>query len=342
MTTSMLRNLPLLVRNIDAYIERDRGAEYVRHAIGPALIAALADVIPTLIPRHHVDLNQVTEVVHYTTLKSLFSLLYGTTPPRDPSKTTKPEPPATVGRFLRLYDSANFNDPTEGTYLLSRFTDAYDVLMVPAYIASFVTPDKARRNSIADTRNNLVFWRHYGDEGRGCSISIPADRFAPSRSNLQLQKVTYGRTHANRAAKKLRGVVRHLEPLMSDSASPGIRRQVAATILSSLGQLPYLYKSRAYSYEQECRLVALESALTHYGGIQYDFVEPSDRTGRIRMYGQHPCLTLTNILSTGSVITLGPCVPNADNIKYAIEKLLTSAGISGVPIETSDIPYRYA
>ena len=111
-------------------------------------------------------------------------------------------------------------------------------------------------------------------------------------------------------------------------------------ILESLEEIPYLYKSDAYKYERECRLVALESHFKHHGGIRYAFEKWSGASGRLRMYGQHPNLSLTNILSTGSIITLGPAVPNADHVQYAIEQLLESVGIAGLPVKLSSITYR--
>ena len=80
--------------------------------------------------------------------------------------------------------------------------------------------------------------------------------------------------------------------------------------------------------------------LREYGGILYDFETRPEGSGRLRMYGHHPCLRLTNILATDSVITLGPSIPNADYVQYAIEQLLRSIGIRGLKIEQSGISYR--
>ena len=340
--TSSLNDLERVVRNRDDYFQAGfpQDIDYAKHVIDPALRDAVNEVKDTLLPRHNVDTTLITDIVHYTSLQALFSMLYGRIEPSDLSEVAPPNRATTDHRFLRLYDSANLNDPSEGAYFLKRCTKAYHVVRVPAYIASFITPNETAQNSVNGTRDNLVFWRHYGKEGRGCSISIPADRFASARFDLTLNTVTYGSQEADNDADKIRSVLRYLDPIISKTARLDLRRQVAATILESLGEIPYLYKSSAYRYEKECRIVALESGLKSHGGIRYDFEERPGESGRLRMYGQHPCLEFTNILSTGSIITLGPAVPNADHVQYAIEKLLQSVGIEGVPIEQSEISYR--
>lgn len=71
-------------------------------------------------------------------------------------------------RFLRLYDCANLSDPLEGAYFLKELVGTEDalrvleyVVQIPAYIASFVTPQHKDQKYACD---NLVFWRHYGQE----------------------------------------------------------------------------------------------------------------------------------------------------------------------------------
>ena len=352
MTSSTTHALDRAINNRRAYFEAspDKAINYVRHVIGPALRAAVDEVRTTLPPRHDVDLAKTPNVVHYTSLQALTAMISdGPAAPDNPQADHRPMD----YRFLRLYDSANLNDPSEGAYFLKRFTTACDVIRAPAYIASFVTTDRpvphpTGRLTTHGASDNLVFWRHYGHDGRGCSISIPADCFAPDRSDLSLRAVAYGSQAADEDAARLGLVVGRLRPVLADASPPGspLERQVAATILESLGELPYLYKTSAYKYERECRLVALRS---HFeddgrrplnGGIRYSFERPPKGLGRLRMYGQHPCLKLSHILSTYSLITLGPAVPNVDSVQYALERLLESVGLRGLSIERSPIPYR--
>ncbi len=310
--------------------------------------AAVNALKPDLLKRHDVEVAKLGTVVHYTSLHALFAMIQEDSPPLGVTNDVSRDQRPTDSRFLRLYDSANLNDPSEGTYFLKRFTRAYNLVKVPAYIASFITPDNAN-NDPDVIRNNLVFWRHYGNDGRGCSISVQADRFADNAPEFQLRRVSYGDSAATQDAEQLRTLINRLEPFVDVGPNPNIddldsttplQQQVAATILESFGEIPYLYKSSAYQYEHECRIVALQSAFDNYGGIHHTFQRSLGGVGRPRMYGQHPSLRITNLLSTGTTITLGPAVPNPDNVQYALEQLLESVDIGGLSINVSKIPYR--
>ena len=331
-----------VIENRHAYFERglSRAVEYVRNSIREVFFITTKDVRETLLSNRKVDPMVTKHVVHYTSLQALFMMLNGSAEPiKLPHGTGKNRP--TDERFLRVYDSANLNDPSEGAYLMKRFrTEKYNDMRIPAYIASFIRPDKKAKDPVRKARNNLVFWRHYGDDGRGCSISIPVDRFTPNQDGLKLQAVAYGNSAAHKAAVQLRPAVKMLDEMLSKDLDPAIQREVATVIRDGLGEIPYLFKSSAFKYEKECRIVATESTFKGYGDVRHDFERRSGKSGRIRMYGRHPLLTITNILSTGSVITLGPDVANVDYVEYALEQLLRSLDIRDLPIERSEIPYR--
>ena len=340
-SSSQVRALDQALEGRHAYFRSNaaKAMDYFRHAIVPPFRAVVKEITTRLLSRHDVDPAAAGNVVHYTSLRALFTMIHEG-PHFSEVEEKQADRRTSDYRFFRLYDSANVNDPSEGTYFLKRLVGPYDVVRTPAYIASFITPDEAGGDP-ATTHNNLVFWRHYGHDGRGCSISIPVDRFIGNRSALELRTVTYGSKKTDSDAEELRPVVERLEAIVRDVPSdPDAKRQVALTVLESLREIPYLYKSNAYRYENECRVVALGSHFRDHGGIHYAFEKGSDDSGRLRMYGQHPRLNLTNLLSTGSIITLGPAVPNAENVQYAIEQLLESIGIKGLAINRSGIRYR--
>lgn len=335
--TANLERLKQVMDNRHAYFSSgaQRSIEYVRYSIKPAFLDAVNDVTDTLPSSQHVDPTVTKAVVHYTSLQALFTMLDGGVEPPKLSGGRY----STDQQFLRLYDSANLNDPSEGVYFMKRvLTNTSNPLKTPAYIASFITPRETGTDPIKEARNNLVFWRHYGDDGRGCSITIPADRFTSHQYELKLRTVIYGSTKANAAASQLRLPIAMLE--MTEDLDTEIRREVAVAIRDGLGEIPYLYKSSAYMYERECRIVAMESNFEGHGGLCHDFEKRSSKSGRIRIYGRHPLLNLTNILSTGTVITLGPDVPNIEYVEYALEQLLLSLDVRDLPIERSKIPYR--
>ncbi len=333
---------------------------YVRDRLSDFLRAAVNEVTGEFIAQHDVAPPTTPVVVHYTSLPALFSMLHGSAepnleqtpavPPADSDASTTPRGHRATGtdrRYLRLYDCANLNDPLEGAYFLKELVAPHDTLNVleyvvqaPVYIGSFVTH---RQNTQNKARDNLIFWRHYGREGRGSSIAIPVDRFSPSQCAATLHKVVYSQDAAAANALLLRPVLQCLYPIVRAAHKDrrqAVQRQVAATLLECLGAIPYLYKSHAYSYEEECRIVATASDLESHGGVRYDFEARPGDSGRLRMYGQHWCLRLTNILATDSVITLGPSVPRVDYVQYAIEQLLKSIGIRNLAVKQSRISYR--
>ena len=118
---------------------------------------------------------------------------------------------------LRLYDTVHGNDPEEGTFLLLHWPDRenegpwmwqesangdsggdeglelkkqVEQGLYPghAYVLSFVP-------STYDEKNNdrIMFWREYGRQGAGCSLSIPGNKlFAAGKCSLVPYRVLYG------------------------------------------------------------------------------------------------------------------------------------------------------
>jgi len=113
-------------------------------------------------------------ITHYTSIHSLVSML------QSASRDEK--------NFLRMYDSAHSNDPGEGNFLKRHLSKEYTSLIGDeashAYIASFVLSDDEKGKA----RDNLSFWRAYGRDGEGCSLSLPL----ASHLSKNLRKVRYG------------------------------------------------------------------------------------------------------------------------------------------------------
>ena len=379
--SSKIQDLQAAIRNGREYFSSGDPMDvaYIKYTLRDVLRDAVNAVKSEFIHDHEANTNSSALVVHYTSLGTLFSMLHGGAEPlhrersvatgsttrEDADASSEPAPTTSLNeagasttahkndaaptdrRYLRLYDCANLNDPSEGIYFLRALVNPEDtlgildhVVHIPAYITSFVT---SQPNATPPKYNNLVFWRHYGQEGRGCSIAIPVKRFAPDQCAAKLQKVIYDPDKTTTNARRLRPILECLGCISAASQEdrqPAIRRLLAAMLLDYLGEIPYLYKSSAYAHEEECRIVAMECDLRNHGGIYYDFVARPRGPDLLRMYGQHPCLCLTNILATDTVITLGPSIPNKDYVQYAIEHLLRSIGITGLKIEQSEIPYR--
>ena len=258
---------------------------------------------------------------------------------KDEQESSKDDSKDEQNASLRLYDYVHFNDPDEGNYF-------YRNLNLPkkhgwldekkeshAYIASFICPNKNK-----DMGDNLVFWRTYGKEGEGCSLKlrIPRDR---------LRKVLYGpsKVKLTNQTLQLQPVLNALYPLVSIRnrlMKQKIQEELAEAIWKSLARLRYLYKSEAYEYERECRFITPE--FSDKDKICFESKEQNNYPPRIRHYCEEDILKVENILRTGSLITIGPCLSDPDfyNMSYYIKSLLNKAGLAGPKIKRSEISYR--
>ena len=129
-------------------------------------------------------------VVHYTKVKVVVDMFR--------AKIRK-EP-----SYLRMYDTFHSNDPEEGKYLIDRVGPSVREKLKEnmgdtppcAYVASFIKPETERRSDIDRTRDNLAFWRAYGDNGAGISLAVkmPADNlfaieYGPEKTKVGAQNI---------------------------------------------------------------------------------------------------------------------------------------------------------
>ena len=233
-----LEKLKVAVNGGREYLEKSGTLplEYVTEIV----FSALEDVLKYLIAeRHKVEESENKFVIHYTSIAALVSMLQDASKKEQERGDKEPEPEPTPGdekSSLRLYDSVHLNDPDEGNYFARHFNlpEKYDWMgkkdVSHAYIVSFILP-----NSKEDMSNNLIFWRTYGQEGEGCSLSLSVPR-------SRLQKVLYGTKEVKSTAEALMPVLDLLEPLVKID-NPLIQEKLAETVWKSLEKIRYLYRS---------------------------------------------------------------------------------------------------
>ncbi len=204
-----------------------------------------------------------------------------------------------------------------------------------AYIASFIRPDaeRAERNPVSD---DLVYWRTYGKEGEGCSLTLTV----PS---CRLRKVLYGTDKVKCTDLLLKSVLDllydSLSPLISIPEQPIDVQELTGIVVGHLEKIRYLYKDEAYQYEKECRFVFPESD-TDKEQICFEYGGQCNTPTRIRHYYEDKDLEIEEILGSGSSITLGPCVPDRENVRYYVDTLLYKAKLRNTEIKISKIRYR--
>lgn len=344
----MMEKLKAKVKSAPEYFKKSdkRALEYANHVVVPALQDVLKALCLQIEEHHKVEDNENSRifVIHYTSIATLVSILQGASAKQQERKgkesvdkefASEPKP-SDKKTLWRLYDSVHLNDPDEGNYFARNLNlpQKYDWLekidVRHAYIASFILP-----NNKKDMSNNLVFWRTYGQEGEGCSLSL-------SVPCSELRQILYGPDKVKSNAKVLRPVLDSLKPLVrirDSSLRESIREKLAETIWKSLERIRYLYKSKAYEYEHECRLIVPESD-TDKNKIRFEYQDRNNSPARLRHYYEHEDLHIKDLMRSGSSITLGPCVPYRDNVRSCIEVLKDRAELYGPKIKFSDIPYR--
>ncbi len=334
--TSVAIGLSYLSEGLDASLKR-----YTTDTIIPTL-SALLQALCNEIEQYHA-LNDLAPdraqapayVVHYTTVSTVVSMLQAQAINRKTKETEGKE----QGNFaysqeasLRLYDSAHFNDPDDGNYLGRQLSkSAKYAWLTPstrthAYIASFMIPD----DDPDAASDNLVFWRTYGREGEGCSLKLRTP-------TAKLSRVLYKPKELERTERAFYPVLDVLDPLVS-TTDPWIKDTLREAFWKSLGRIRFLYKSPAYDYERECRLVIPRTEITAER-ISFDFRSDGSSSGRLRHYCEDEVLRVDEILGSGSSITIGPSVADKEDLQQSLEILGRRAGL-GVTVRPSGISYR--
>ena len=279
----------------------------------------LSRTIDAIATRHQVGVGGRTtfRVVHYTSIPAVLSMLEN--PERE---------------HLRMYSTIGSNDPEEGKYVYRDWPNAsvYEPDQGThsyAYVASFILPRD--QNQASDAANNLAFWRSYGREGTGCSLTV----IVPEKV---LQAVKYGSTETNRLCDTVDHFKRAADAIANELGVSS--ESLNGMITLAMEKVRYLYKSEAYDYEQECRAVQTPTTIeeTEMQPI-FDHSGPPGQE-RVKRYINHPSLASKGLFVTGSVITLGPTVPHREDTKAYIKQLLEKANLPGTEVTFSEIPYR--
>ena len=306
------------LHNFEQTRDTQRVTQFMNAIVVPVAVALLHNVVGH---RHALD-PSFDRAIHYTSVSSLFSMLES-------------------GK-MRLYTSDSANDPNEGAFfdqhsdLAKKFRWLKDVPSTPAYLGSFVISDspsdqETNRDHQETNRDHLVYWRTYGDGGRGCSIEFCC-------STRGLKKVLYGKSHVRAASRRLELLLPRISPL-TELPSP-IGTGVREVFGEAFNSLRYLYKSDDYEYEEECRLVVLRQQRSA-GAIGLDYRRDHNGARQVRHYCHDDRLNLHEILNTtGTIVTIGPAAQSPRALSRSIHIALEKLGAYGAAVKTSRISFR--
>ena len=304
---------------------REKRSRPARDLLWEAFSAAVRDALRSL---HAVDPKEVSHLVHYTNLDVLFSIL------RSTDRTEQDVSPG-----LRLYDTVHANDPEEGSFLPRHWPgnpfwgwnmpDLEDTLSdcgerasatSPAYVLSFV------QSTLHEPVNDhLAFWKEYGNEGRGCSIAIPA-RPLLDLSGLAPYRVKYDDDGIPELFEHLKETL--LKPATEFINDPRMavdfRQSIERILLDCMQPFRFLYKARTYSHEQECRAVLCNPTdpETQQLDLIYEARTAAGGGTKLRHFPRDRVIPTDVLFDSDTEILLGPIVPQAYNVIIVLEKML--------------------
>ena len=306
------------------------------------------DLIADHVRQNH-DITESSRIplilTHYTSLHTLFSML----------QASEPEENAR----LRLYDSVHLNDPLEGIatkegqaivsrfenhasssssytrdidreHIFSRFSNAY----ILSFIANWSSED-----NIGD---NLVFWRLYGDDGRGCSISFRPFFHWPDSARNALRHVRYHAGDVEDYASEILDLLElynRLDRLVDTDIDLAYKSELVQTLpnLEECLAKRFLTKDNPYESENEVRLVRFARPAN---GDSPREPRVEIVRGTIRHFLEEDDLKLRGLATSHTILRVGPAVPHPEDAKRALRRLWAKSGLPSITVETSRINYR--
>ena len=300
---------------------------YVERMILPELGNAMGAIPSRIEEKHRIvtKAENVTErVTHYTSLSAVTSMLRELAHGRE--------------AVLRLYDTLHCNDPDEGNHLVRELSSNDQYLWLArestvghAYITSFVGGQDG-----IDMSDNLVFWRTYGNDGKGCSLTVAV------RADL-LRRVFYCGSDIETTKQMLLPVLDAVAPLARADAS--CAELISGAIWKHLEGVRYLYKAEAYRHEKEHRIaIPAASSEIEPNRIQFQPYESEGPVVEVRHYYEIDGLALGQILSSGSKLMLGPAVKDGYSVCLYLNDLkrralLQNPDLTDFEINVSKIRY---
>lgn len=284
-------------------------------------------------------------LAHYTSLEALISML------QDPSGG------------LRLSDSSTMNDPDEGkttrdgrifekllkehpgkdSWLLKRYEAAH----ICCFVGVTNEGQGSGEDAALEAGDDLLFWRLYGNQGRGVSLTIPPHYAKELVDAAVVQRVTYRdeppiETDLTSIANLLRDLDDLKRQAIEEDAWDTIRPEVIPAFDRLFGQR-FLHKRSHYEMEREYRAVVFvgtdDGACTAAPRLSARGLHV--QYGLVRSYVQIPELDCQRILTTNSRITIGRNVPESKDAKRALARLLKALGVSAGVVRMSLSRFKY-
>ena len=277
-------------------------------------------------------------LAHYTSLEAIVSMLQ------------------TADGGLRLSDTSTMNDPEEGSatvegrmilHLLETEFGKKSWLWQrysAANVCCFVGISSEGGQSI-DAGDDLLFWRLYGNDCGGVSLTIPPHVSRELVVGSIVDRVVYTDVASLEIDfGTLLPLLNDLIDLRSRTLEAGHWDNICIDVLPAFDALfkqSFLRKRLRYEMEKEYRSVAFLSENDHIEG-RYVHRGQHVQYGRVRYYVQIPELSCERIFTTGSKVTIGSNVTEPDRAREALVGLINKSATAAnvVSVRISNIRYR--
>lgn len=288
-------------------------------------------------PLSEEDLSSL-HLAHYTSLETIVYILQ------------------TPDGGLRLSDTSTMNDPEEGCTTMedraiSRLLESefgkeswlwqrYGAANVCCFVGIVSTSEPN-----IDAGDDLLFWRLYGNDCRGVSITVPPHASRPLVESSTVDRVMYTDEPPREVNQSLSpSLLRDLSDLRCRARDADLWSEISPRVLAAFDPLfkqRFLRKRPHYAMEREYRAVTFQSE-DDLEDARYSYRGQHVQYGLIRRYVQIPELSCGSILTTNSQITIGSNVPESSTAKATLSSLLESQGKARgvVSVRVSKIPYR--
>ena len=180
--------------------------------------------------------------------------------------------------------------------------------------------------------DDLTYWRLYGNDGQGCSLKITVI------PDIQFYRVRYRNKNDRKQRDEDKLIAGQLENLFEvskkfvDGLPDEHRKSIGSKVALELSKVLYGYyhmiKDIAYEKEQEWRMIKV---LPEPEEVKFD--TSSDYL--VKRYIEGP--SLKRLLSSGSVVTIGPTVPNSGAARAFIEHKAKTVHDIGIHNNTAEI-----
>ena len=327
-----------LISKLDSVIQR--GSEH--RGRYPEIFHLISE-IPNLILYDDPERNKV-DLVHYTTWNCTMDMFKKIQ--NEDLMDGQKQP------FLRMYNYEQSNDPNEGRIKPREWehieaelrTFVGDLRLDDYWLENFMqglgTFGCSFSSGSSGVEDDLTYWRLYGNDGQGCSLKISRQQSWHTYKVRYRDKNCDDRNSVEQEEDL--EVAERLEQLFEmckiivDNAPEKHKHAIGTTVIKGLYRIIYSYyhliKDIAFKGENEWRMIRV---MPNRSNIRYDTASGD----MIKRYIEGP--SFCELLSSASVITIGPTVPNHAAARAYIEHQANEVHkIPYVKVKNSKCTYR--